>query len=178
MNTINYLELVMIQVRNVEDASAFLTSPSSMSLDEWRERYHKESKILEKLWLAWQSALYEGIDVSTDEFHLSPSVHLTLERTLTDLFNSQRWQSCGLNADWACEAWCFTWAHRKANHFSGDWYVLCNEDGTYSVAQYYPDREEQCTEHIRESATGEVMNFPNIISAKRFAEKQYNIKEQ
>ena len=51
-----------------------------------------------------------------------------------DIALSSELTACGLNADWNCQAW-HIGPSTHPNSTGGDWYILDNEDGTYSLVE-------------------------------------------
>jgi len=76
-------------------------------------------------------------------------------------FGKPEWTQCGLNSDWSYDAWHY--GHSIPNTVDGDYYVLDKEDGTFSVVQYFPSREEDCNITIKSG-------FSSLDVAKKFVE--------
>ena len=82
--------------------------------------------------------------------------------------DNNKWTACGLNADWCVQAWHY--GTNEPNRVDGDLYVCDDEDGTFSVNQYFPSREEDCTVTLKTfSSKLDAMNYVETNNQKRSA---------
>ena len=100
----------------------------------------------------------KGIEMLNEYSH-----HNRLEASIDRIFEYFAWQECGLNGDWSVQA--YHYGFRTPNIWNGDLYVTDQEDGTFDLVKYYPDREEDCVETIKQG-------FESLDEAKDYA-KEY-----
>jgi len=103
----------------------------------------------------------KGMELVTEYSH-----HNRLMDSIDRIFDYFAWQECGLNGDWSVQA--YHYGFRRPNLWEGDYYVTDQEDGTFDVVKYYPDREEDCVESIKRG-------FNSLQDAKAFTKEHAGI---
>jgi len=81
---------------------------------------------------------------------------------LMEIKTNNKWTACGLNAEWWGEAWHY--GTNEPNRVDGDLYVCDDEDGTFSVNQYFPSKEEDYIVTLK--------TFPSKLEAMNYVIKK------
>ena len=101
----------------------------------------------------------KGLEIVTNEY----SHHQRMMNSLDRIFEYFAWKPCGLNGDWCVEA--YHYGFKSPNLWDGDYYVTDQEDGTFDVVRYYPERDEYCVQSIQQG-------FNSLEGAKAFTKQQ------
>jgi hypothetical protein len=119
-----------------------------------------ENSMLIELGAIYQNYIHDkhvkGVEIVSNEY----SHHSRLMDSLDRIFDYFAWQECGLNGDWSVQA--YHYGFRRPNLWEGDYYVTDQEDGTFEVVKYYPEKEEDCVKLIKRG-------FDKLENAKAYA---------
>ena len=155
INPISFMEMVAIEAKKFSDL---------INVHRWNRRLLlNQGRVMQYMYDQWIGSERE---VSTERYHLGMNAISSIERIISDLFNSCRWYMCGLNSTWSVEAWCYTFKIDEVETKDGLFYVIDHEDGTYEVVRRWLSREENEVEHIKGP-------FDNRYRAKLWLEENY-----
>ena len=102
--------------------------------------------------------MIKGVEMVTEY-----SDHNRMMDSIDRIFDYFAWQECGLNGDWSVQA--YHYGFSRPNIWDGDYYVTDQEDGTFDVVRYYPNRDEDCVESMQQG-------FNSLEGAKAFTKAQ------
>jgi hypothetical protein len=100
----------------------------------------------------------KGVEMISEYSH-----HNRMMDSIDRIFEYFAWQPCGLNGDWCVQA--YHYGFNSPNIWDGEYYVTDQEDGTFDVVRYYPNRDEDCVESIQQG-------FNSLEGAKAFTRSQ------